>query len=264
MTIKGLIAGLALMLLAVGAPANAQDRAFRHKVYDSSVQLYILEPDQNDSSKLFDNPACTATAFEKTPKGYHLLTAAHCVVNEHKGLFTWDEVAPDGTLSITTGDPGNVDHTPATVLMVGNWHDGWDVAVLNVETTTVIPVIPLGDDTKLEMGDKIVSVSAPNGGEIKYWFEGYVSAAHHQIDELLGHQVRSWQNSTFIQLPGFPGSSGASVVSVDQQAIIGIYTSDVSEGFPPYQRIAGAMTPVSVVKEFIANPKLHLNLDPKK
>src|SRR5271154_4301127 len=193
MTIKGLLAGIALMLL-VSCSASAQDKLFRQKVYDASVQLYILEDDQQHPGKKYDNPACTATAFEKTPKGYHLLTAAHCVLNPHEGLFPYDEPAPDGTLSVGYGDPGDPRALiPAKLLMVGNPHEGWDCAVLNIETTASIPVIPLGDETKMFMGDKVVSVSAPVGGQVKYWYEGYITATHQMIDPEIVHESRDWK-----------------------------------------------------------------------
>jgi hypothetical protein len=174
-----------LLLILNTRSSFAQDKVFRQKVYDSSIQLFILEDDSETghSGKMSAAPQCTAQAFRKTEKGYLLLTAAHCVVNEHEGLLPYDEPAEDGTLFADYGDPGS-DHTlmPVTIQIVGDHRRGWDIAVLNLETTVVIPVIPLGDDTLLNMGDRLVSVSAPLGGDIKYWFEGYVSAFKKQVD----------------------------------------------------------------------------------
>ena len=265
MTIKG-VAGLVLLLALIASPLRAQDKALRHKVYDASLQLYMLEEDTQDggTGKQVTVPGCTATAFLKTAKGYSLVTAAHCVVNEHKGLFPYDEPAPDGTLSIGYGDPGN-DRLPipVTISAVGNWHDGWDVAILTVETKEVLTVIPLGDETKLDMGDRLLTVSAPLGGEIKYYWEGYISATRHQVDPGLSHRVRDWKFVTLATIPGYEGSSGAAIVSVDQQAIVGVYTSQIRGGEPTFDNIAGVMFPASAIKTFIATPTLHLPLDKK-
>jgi hypothetical protein len=264
MTIKGLLAGIALMLLAMAAPASAQTNAFRHKVYDSSIQLYILEADLSDggTGKEAPFPDCTAHAFQKTDNGYLLLTAAHCVITEHKGLFAYDEPAADGMLSVAYGNPGdNRPLIPVTIKMIGNWREGWDIAVLNMDTKIVLPVIPLGDDTKLEMGDRLVSVSAPMGGQVKYWYEGYMSANRNQIDPSLGRTIRSWRYSIFVEIPGYSGSSGAAVISVDQQAIIGIFVAECHTDAPQNERMSAVLVSVSAVKEFMANPKLHLSLE---
>lgn len=267
MRFKAAIVGVVLALLTLAAPVFPQSKAFRQKVYNASLQLYVVEHEvQKDGTvKAYNNPECTTDNFEKTPTGYHLLTAAHCVVTEHESILSYDMVAPDGTLFVSYGDPGTKRALiPATVLMVGNYHDGWDIAILDIETSADIPVVPLGDDTKLDMGDKLVSVSAPVGGEIKYWFEGYVSATRHQVNPSIGAEIRDWQRTIFVDMPGYPGSSGSGVISVDQEALVGIFISEVRGQEPYYDRMATAIVPASAVREFILNQKLHLALEPKK
>ena len=256
MTIKGLVAGVVL-LLALCSPVSAQDKAFKQKIYNASVQLYYVESTQEGDAQDGAVPVCTATVFQKTEKGYLLLTAAHCVTDEHPaGPFPYSTQIEDGLLWVAYGNPGDTrDLTAVSIKAMGDWREGWDMAVLSMDTTAVLPVIPLGDDAKLDDGDKLVSVSGPLGGMVKYWFEGYISAKPSQIDPQMLDRIHDWKNTIFIQLPGTSGSSGAGVISADQQALVGIFTGEVLSG--DNYRMAATMTSVSGVKLFLADPKVH-------
>jgi Trypsin-like peptidase domain len=265
MTIKGLVAGLVLFLALVAPPSLAQDKALRHKVYDASLQLYLKADDPNHKGQTFADPGCTATAFQKTPTGFLIVTAGHCAVFHHEGPFSYDEPYADGMLSIGYGDPGNDNELiPVTIKVVGNWQQGWDCAILEAVTKVNLTVIPLGDDTKLDMGDKVMSVSAPLGGGIKEYYEGFVSATVKQIDPDIYRQIRSWGNSIFLQIGGTFGSSGASIISVDQQAIVGVFTGESRGGEPTYDRLSGVMFTASGIKELMAHPAEHNAFVPVK
>src|SRR5208282_1677756 len=141
-----------------------------------------------------------------------LVTAAHCVVDETVYAFFGhrSSLLPDGSLAVSCGNPGERRTlVPVNVVSAGDWHKGWDVAVLSAETGLHLTVIPLGDDTKLAPGDRVVSVSSPLAGDIKFWFEGYVSAMPSQVEPKTLADEPVLRNTVFLQLPGMMGSSGA-------------------------------------------------------
>lgn len=252
------IAAFALAL-AMGIPLFAQTPAgFRHTVYNASLKL-------NHAELGLEAPmsVCTATAFRKVEKGYLLVTAAHCVVKEGTagGAGPYYAPLPDGRLSVEYGNPGERHiQIPVLIQSVGNWHEGWDVAILSAETNLPLTVIPLGDDTKMAMGDPVVSVSAPLDGSIKLWLEGYISAKMDQIEPDTPKNQPIWRNTVLLQLPGDLGSSGAPVVSPDQRAIVGIFVG-IYRG-PEADIVATCMVPASSIKAFMADPRAHTGIVP--
>lgn len=269
---KGLL--VAAMVVLSALPAFAQDKEFRKQVYNSSVQIYILEPLETRTEPSLSPLAdaeCTGIVFFKYEpregtKIYSILTAAHCVVNHEAGLPPlippYDSILPNSSLYVQIGDPSIVDLLPARLQLLGNMHKGYDIAVLTIETNADIPVIPLGDESQMEIGNRVVSVSAPLGGEIKFWFEGYASAIHPaQIGEYITERVPDWAHAAFFIMPSAYGSSGAGVVSVDQKAIIGIMEGFYQSKNHPEEHIACVVIRASAIRALIREPEKHGAID---
>jgi hypothetical protein len=247
---------LGVVLLAIfPSSLPAQTRSFKHKVYDSSLELFVMEKNPEDNT-VMPEPECAAQSFQKIPRGYLLLTAAHCVVEERSaGFIKFDEIVVDNRLFVDYGNPdASRKFIPVTIKLVGDLRNGYDIAILEMDTTAVLPVIPLGDESTLDMGDKLVSVSGPEGAYVKFWFEGYLSAKKSQIDPALVRDRLGWKNLEFIEMGGTFGSSGSAIISVDQRAIVGVYDAMFR---PSLDRISIGMVPVSIVKQLIAHPDQH-------
>ncbi len=260
------VAAFALALvLVVPVLAQSNDPAFRRMVYNASLKLERLDAATESRLGVKPEPVCTATAFQKTEKGYLLVSAGHCVVNEGTDDVWGPYYMPlaDGKLSLEYGNPGEK-HVliPVRIESVGNWHKGWDVSILSVETDLKLTIIPLGNDLVLAMGDPVVSVSSPLDGDIKFWFQGYVSAKESQFEpETVKHDA-AWSHNVLLQLHGEGGSSGAAVVSPDQRAIVGIFVG-IFRAPPPYNDIvATCMLPVSIIKTFMSDPTAHTGIVP--
>lgn len=258
MRVYRLLVLLCLTLFSI--PAYAQKlspKDFRDRVYDASLQLYFTP----EKTKLVPLPepiaSCTATAFEKIEKGYRLVTAGHCVLDDVTFGSNHDYIPVEKGLSVGYGVPGKQVFIPVKLHSVGNVRKGWDVAILIAETTVKLPVIPLGDSTAVDIGDRIVTVSAPLGGELKQYFEGYVSAAAAQLGppNLMGE----WGRMFFTQIQSNQGSSGAAVVSVTQQEMVGIYIGQFRQETMPYDMMGNAMFPAADIKTFLIEAE-HLGI----
>ena len=156
---------------------------------------------------------CTATAYEKTAKGYRFVSASHCVSG------ATDAEQKQEKFFLTSDGINEKNFIPAKLIQAGDKNIGDDFSIYEVETDQKFNVIPLGDSSKLEAGDAMIDVAAPMGLG-KQLFVGYVSLPKLDRPPVDAGEVK-WTDLMLIQIGGGPGSSGSAIISVDQRAIVG-------------------------------------------
>jgi serine protease Do len=117
-----------------------------------------------------------------------------------------------------------------------------DVAVLTIETQTMLPCVSLGDSERAEIGDWVLTIGCPLELE-QTVSAGIISAKNRSFCPT--HQTRYLQTDAVIN----PGSSGGPLVALNG-TVIGITTSIASDD-GGYQGI-GFAVPVSFVKPLLA------------
>lgn len=227
-----------LLLLLLAKPAQAEKKAeFAQHVYNSVVLLYSQTED--GGMKMH----CTATAYRVVTdligsKKTRFVSASHCVSGENS-------VEQKQTKFFITADAeGEKTFIPATLVEAGDRKVGDDFAIFEVQGAQ-FDSIPLGDSDKIRMGDSVLDVASPLGLG-KQYFEGYVSSIHLDRPPLDAGDVQ-WTNVMLVEIGGGPGSSGSSIISLDQHAIVGFLVGAFSGG-----NIGAVCIPVDKFKAFEA------------
>ena len=208
---------LALILTSCSAipyvPASLVDRAsIISTAYHATGVLY----DVDKTGKIDEMEAeCTVWNVAKLVDGYEAVTAAHCIETGTIYRAYYGDV--------TAGEIPKISATvPVRVIAVGDKDTSNDIALLDVKTTAVLPVLPLGP--RPAMGDGVMAIGAPFGAIVKGLYEGHVvypSVKSH--DTTLNGMI-------FVILPGDgPGGSGSAVFN-EQGQVIGILTLYNPEG----------------------------------
>lgn len=198
---------LASILALLSLPINTQDLV-KH-VYSSTALLYR----QSESGGM--EMTCTATAFEKTEKGYLFATASHCV-GESDTVHERVEVQKT-RFYLTFDEKDDKKFYPAKMVMAGYQPKGDDFSIFSIETTDGISIVPLGDEQKDEAGLEVVNVASPNGLG-KQVFHGFISSLY--VDRPVVEDDINWQGVMLLQIQSGPGSSGSAIISAKQEAIM--------------------------------------------
>ena len=206
-------------------------------VYNSVAELFV--EDVSGSMHM----TCSATAFSKTilpgtptVYKYRFASAAHCVSGDS------DTQQKQEKFFISADARGEKTFTAAKLIEAGDKSKGDDFSLFEVTTGESYEFIPLGDEKPLALGDPIISVADPYGLG-KQYFQGYVSDK--ALDRPpLDASVVIWTDLMTIQIGGGPGSSGSSVVSVDQKAIVGFLVGATYD-------VGKLCVPVSKFKAFV-------------
>lgn len=200
--------GLFLALLLSVCGVSSKDSLPAH-VYSSVALLYKQTEDGGQ------HMACTVTAFEKVKDGYLFVTAAHCVGTDDT---QHERVEVEKTrFYITFDERGTKKFYAADIVMAGYQHRGDDFSVLYVKTDEQWTVTPLGDEQKEESGAEFITVASPQGLG-RQVFHGWITLL--KIDRPIVAEDINWSNAMLLQVESGPGSSGSSIVSVKQEAII--------------------------------------------
>jgi S1-C subfamily serine protease len=158
---------------------------------------------------------CTATAFSHEGRIYQFVSAAHCVASDDT---THEKVDVDKTrFFITFDESKEKKFHSAKLLMAGYQHKGDDFSVFSVESDENWPTIPLGDDTPEKVGSPVINIASP-GGLGKQLFHGYISSK--MLDRPIVEEDINWTGVMMVQIEIGPGSSGSSVISESQGAIV--------------------------------------------
>ena len=235
--LSALLLTLTLFCSAAKAQKSEVKTLIPH-VYNSVAELFIET--ESGSMKM----ACTATAFErKTQSGtpvvykYRFVSAAHCVPGDS------DSQQKQQKFFISDDVRGEKTFTEAKLVEAGDKSKGDDFSLFEVESGNLYEFIPLGDNKKLELDDSVISVAAPHGLG-KQFFIGYVSQLNLDRPPIDAGIVQ-WTDLMQIEIGGGPGSSGSSIVSVDQGAIVGFLVGSASSD------IGKLCVPVSKFKKFV-------------
>jgi hypothetical protein len=166
---------------------------------------------------------CTATAIDQDDTSYTFVTAAHCGCTDSPER---NRVTPQKTFFFISPDiVGDKIYLKATPKGCGYRTKGDDFFLLTVDKSFKFPVIPLGKDPKLL--DEIINVGGPLGMG-KQVFLGSVSSP--SVDRPIADGEIQWTNAVLLQEFGVaPGSSGSSVVCIDQHAICAFVVGSVAE-----------------------------------
>jgi hypothetical protein len=222
-----LIAALIFILagLSVGADSIRAPKGFAGQAWKSTFALY-------GTSATKTQFLCTAEAYAKIPGGYRLLSAGHCVQTEPADLVFSVAEQIGGTRQ-------------PVVMVKASLEDKFDFAIFDLKTDKVYPVIPLGDDLNLQVGDKVFNTNFT-------WGLGEQSGSGRISSQTLiasDHCGQMCIGGFLVQLTGAgAGASGSAVVSARTHKIIGIVTGEWDEplGF--------AVRPISYFAAFLASP----------
>jgi hypothetical protein len=215
------LAAMLALLCCVGARADREvsRKEFVQQVYSSVVLLYS----QDVSGGMTMH--CTATAYRTKEhdgkKFTRFVSAAHCVKGDT------DEEQSHQAFFITLDSEGAKTFIPAKLVRAGDKKKGDDFAIFEVEGDK-FPVVQLGDNKKLQIGDEVVDVSSPFGLG-KMYYQGYISNTHVDRPPVDAGEVE-WNNVMIVSIGGGPGSSGSAIVSVEQHAIVGFLVGQISGG----------------------------------
>lgn len=164
---------------------------------------------------------CTATAIEKNDHGYIFVTAAHCGCEDNVDDRT---VSPEKTFFYVTADAKDEKKfDKAEVVGCGYRHKGDDFMLL--QAAGDYKTVPLGQDPHLL--DAVVNVASPLGLG-KQAFTGTVSAD--SLNRPVVDGDINWTGVVLLQMFGVNGgSSGSSVICLDQKAICAFVVGSIGE-----------------------------------
>lgn len=209
---------LAIFLLFPTA-ISAENPALVQSVRKAVGLLY--SQDESGSLKM----RCTATAFEKTGKGYKFVSAAHCIGDDD----TNKERSASGIdipFYITFDETdGAKRYHQAKVIWVGYQHRGEDFAVFEVATKETWATVPLGDEKEETEGAQILNVASPLGLG-KQVFYGTITSLNLDRPIVDGRGI-NWKGALLLNISAGPGSSGSALVSVEHQNIIGFLVGTI-------------------------------------
>lgn len=186
------------------------------KFYQATAQLFVNE----DGDKRF---LCTATVFAKEGKITYLISAAHCAA-EDDALSGHVNISKEDFFINFNDDLQAGPYYPITIVGAGYQHAGDDLLFLAAELDRDIEIIPLAENDAT-LGENITNVACP-GGYGKQLFRGSVSLTK-VLRNLVFNDI-NWTNNMFLQGEVGPGSSGSSVASVRQKAIVAIVVGRLS------------------------------------
>lgn len=180
------------------------------RIYDSVFAVYK----QNQNGTL--ESECTATVFNKVNNKYSLLTAAHCVIDKDDIGFSYITKVP---LFVTLDESDEKAFIRAEIEKVGNARNGYDLAILSIETNKLFPVLKIGNETLENEGTPIINVAVPFGIG-KTCFRGFIAKTRVNRPLANTEEKLDWARTMLVQVPVFPGSSGSAIIC--NNAIIGV------------------------------------------
>ena len=227
-------------LLLVSASAFAQKPNPDLNALAMKAVALLYRQDESGGLRML----CTATAFEKTAKGYHFVSAAHCIGDDSDKQNGSAADPSDKNFFITLDDPTNKTFYAAIPKGVGYQHRGDDFSYFEVETKDEIAFVPLGDEAQEAVGGDITNVSSPYGLG-KQLFHGSISSL--KLERPVVLDSINWRNAIMLQISGpGPGSSGSAIVSQTQRKIVAFLVGTVGGSNV-------VAIPVSKFKEFRAS-----------
>ena len=217
---KLLVAFLLSAVLAFPASLRADDRAFVEKAKKAVGLLYSQDAQGGMQMR------CTATAFEKVPKGYLFATAAHCIGSDD--VQKEKSASPFKTSFFITFDERLMAKKffHANPVFVGYQSRGEDFAVFEVDTTEDWETVTIGDEKDIKDGAPYWNIASPLGLGVQT-FEGIISSMF--LDRPLVEGDINWQGTLVLQQTGVNGgSSGSTLISKETKKVVGFLVGSVS------------------------------------
>lgn len=218
---------LAMVLLSLPTAANiGEPKGFLGRAYTSTLALYAIADDAN----VFD---CTATVYDKIESGYLLITAGHCF-----------QELPEGLKFAVSDQIGGV-LTPVKVLKVRE-EGNIDFAQLELDTKKVYPVMQLGDESTLTIGDPIIDVNFASG------LGKQISFGNISTKELIPTKYcpEACRDGFLVQIFGANGSSGSVLISKKTHKVVGV----VIANFGGDAIVGMEAEPISEFQTFLQRP----------
>ena len=212
--------------------ASKSSSKLEEKAYQATGVLFAQHPDTGEWARL-----CTIWNVAKIRDGYEAVSADHCATIE--GDYPDADLNFAVSYSDVTGKLPT-DLVPAKVIAHGDWQTINDIALWDVQTSTKLPVLKLGDSDELKNGEDVFNVSIPFEGIDKSVYKGYVS----QVKVISPEPDLDGKIHSIIFGTG-PGSSGSAVLSEKQGAVIG----ELVQGAPEQGEL---LVPVNLIKAFMA------------
>lgn len=209
---------LSCAALAQSAALGNNDTEYiKHILYPATALLYSQSEDGSMKMR------CTTTAIDKNAKGYEFVSAAHCACEDNTDKTT---VSPEKTFFfVSLDEQATREFMKAQPIGCGYRHRGDDFALFQVDTQRTFTTVPLGKDP--DNMSQVVNIASPLGLG-KQIFSGIVSAASLNRPVVSGDV--NWTGAVLLQLFGVNGgSSGSSVVCLDQRAICAFLVGSIGE-----------------------------------
>jgi len=170
---------------------------------------------------------CTVTAFERSGQTYRFLTAAHCVAEDDQKN---GRVAVAQTRwAISFDDKVGIHFYGADIVGVGYQRRGDDFAILEAVLDREIKPVRLAKKDA-GYGENVINIAAPLGLG-KQLFRGHVSLP--DLDRPIVEGSINWRHANLLQVNVGPGSSGSTVLSRRQGAVVAILVGNISKRSSP-------------------------------
>jgi len=211
--------------LSVSASSLQTPRGFAGKLWAGTLALYGTRHGQTHF-------LCTTEPFEQISGGYHLMSAGHCVQDT------------PADLQFSVSDEIGGTRTPVTMIKAYEG-DGLDFSEFELKTDRRYPVMDLGDESDLAVGDSVIN---PNfsSGLAKQLSVGFVSS--NILIETTNCSLDDCAGRFIVQLTAAPGASGSAIVSARTHKIVGLLVFEFEDG------VGFGVEPISRFKKFLAGP----------
>jgi hypothetical protein len=206
---------------APGDPNFAAYVALKDRVEKAT---YNLSKRTENSALIF---LCTIWALERDEERqvYRFFSKAHCVATD---VVKRDLVCVASRRFYIHNDSAQVlRYIPVRVVDVGSQTRGHDVALFEASFEDMgddqpLPLPLAKSSTTVVSGDRVLTFANPVGYAMRFFY-GYISRK--DVPEPLrdpNAQI-NWERIMIVEMGGGRGASGAAIVSIDQQAVIGTY-----------------------------------------
>lgn len=220
---------LVLLFLLTGVSINADPirapKGFAGKMYSGALALYgQLGEDLNF--------LCTTEPYQKTPDGYNLVTAGHCIQT--------NPIAVKYFVSEYIGGP----RVPVTIEKA-YLDQGTDFAILRLQTKKVYPIFNLGDENELRVGDKVLDLNFTEG-LVKQLSLGTVASDIMPISAIC--EISTCAGDFIVHINAGPGASGSAVISARTHRVVGILKGEFRG------QVGYSVEPISRFQKFLVGP----------
>lgn len=208
---------------------------FRLRAHDASVAIFL-------SNSVARKQICSGTSIKSPSRDFGLvLTARHCVADLNTNEVYSDSAREE--ISFSDNEAGPYYSTEVYTIS-----DNEDFAVLKVLNGGNLPYVELGDESKLQVGDRVFSWSFPLDTGKEYAIgRTQAGGRYNHLSSYFGN-APYWRNTYPVDILIGPGSSGSGIFDPVRNVQVGILVGTWNFG----QKI---VMPVSGVIQALKNPE---------